>query len=332
MNAACAAPGGARIGIFGGTFNPIHLGHLRSAEEVAEALDLERVLFIPSARPPHKDASEEEKAQFEKDQAAHAKAMANFKKEQDKYRAAAEKLFLKILTLVKVRNETNTRDDMCTKAARILGNLGPFLDAKGNPVGTPQTVRIPGTGDVPSDATDFRLERVDCEEEEEDAGDGILAPGIAPGWVFAGGPIEPGASSSTRAYSMTVAHVDRERAQEIRDEVLAGGLALPIPPNVRIHHHSTSELVGTDLVLTLADDESFESLTLAVNGNPAYATLDDALLFTRRNWSVAVLRVPQDDLDYDPAPGAEWSNDLGLRYEVTEQGLHRARGAFTYTQ
>jgi len=55
-----AAPGSARIGIFGGTFNPIHLGHLRSAEEVAEALDLDRVLFIPSARPPHKDASEEE--------------------------------------------------------------------------------------------------------------------------------------------------------------------------------------------------------------------------------------------------------------------------------
>ncbi|MGY8737263.1 MAG: nicotinate-nicotinamide nucleotide adenylyltransferase, partial [bacterium] len=36
-----------RIGLFGGTFNPIHLGHLRAAEEVREALDLGRVLFIP---------------------------------------------------------------------------------------------------------------------------------------------------------------------------------------------------------------------------------------------------------------------------------------------
>jgi len=60
MSEPCAASGSAQIGIFGGTFNPIHLGHLRSAEEVAEALELDRVLFIPSARPPHKDASDEE--------------------------------------------------------------------------------------------------------------------------------------------------------------------------------------------------------------------------------------------------------------------------------
>lgn len=45
-----------RIGILGGTFNPIHLGHLRSAEEVCEAQRLDRVLFIPSATPPHKRA------------------------------------------------------------------------------------------------------------------------------------------------------------------------------------------------------------------------------------------------------------------------------------
>jgi nicotinate-nucleotide adenylyltransferase len=46
----------ARIGVFGGTFNPIHVGHLRAAEDVAEQLGLERVLFVPSARPPHKQA------------------------------------------------------------------------------------------------------------------------------------------------------------------------------------------------------------------------------------------------------------------------------------
>jgi len=43
-----------RIGVFGGTFNPIHVGHLRAAEDVAEQLELERVLFVPSANPPHK--------------------------------------------------------------------------------------------------------------------------------------------------------------------------------------------------------------------------------------------------------------------------------------
>jgi nicotinate-nucleotide adenylyltransferase len=43
-----------RLGVLGGTFNPIHLGHLRAAEEVAEALALDRVLLVPSAQPPHK--------------------------------------------------------------------------------------------------------------------------------------------------------------------------------------------------------------------------------------------------------------------------------------
>ena len=42
------------IGLMGGTFNPVHFGHLRIAEEAREAFGLERVLFIPAADPPHK--------------------------------------------------------------------------------------------------------------------------------------------------------------------------------------------------------------------------------------------------------------------------------------
>lgn len=45
-----------KIGLFGGTFDPIHWGHLRSAEEVREAFRLDRVLFIPAANPPHRAA------------------------------------------------------------------------------------------------------------------------------------------------------------------------------------------------------------------------------------------------------------------------------------
>ena len=43
-----------RIGVFGGTFDPPHLGHLVVASDACEALDLGRVLWIPSAVPPHK--------------------------------------------------------------------------------------------------------------------------------------------------------------------------------------------------------------------------------------------------------------------------------------
>ena len=42
-------------GILGGTFDPIHLGHLRCAEEVRELFSLDRIMFIPSSQPPHKD-------------------------------------------------------------------------------------------------------------------------------------------------------------------------------------------------------------------------------------------------------------------------------------
>jgi nicotinate-nucleotide adenylyltransferase len=43
-----------RLGVFGGTFNPIHLAHLRLAEEAREALELDRVLFVPAGDPPLK--------------------------------------------------------------------------------------------------------------------------------------------------------------------------------------------------------------------------------------------------------------------------------------
>lgn len=43
------------IGVMGGTFDPIHLGHLRAAEEIYWAFELDRITFVPAARPPHKE-------------------------------------------------------------------------------------------------------------------------------------------------------------------------------------------------------------------------------------------------------------------------------------
>jgi nicotinate-nucleotide adenylyltransferase len=46
-----------RIGIFGGTFNPVHSGHVRAAAEVRARFALDRVLFVPSFIPPHKETA-----------------------------------------------------------------------------------------------------------------------------------------------------------------------------------------------------------------------------------------------------------------------------------
>jgi len=45
---------GLRLGIMGGAFDPIHLGHLRTAEEAREQFALDEVVFIPTGKPPHK--------------------------------------------------------------------------------------------------------------------------------------------------------------------------------------------------------------------------------------------------------------------------------------
>jgi nicotinate-nucleotide adenylyltransferase len=45
-----------RIGLLGGTFDPVHLGHLRAAETAREGLDLDLVALLPSAVPPHRSA------------------------------------------------------------------------------------------------------------------------------------------------------------------------------------------------------------------------------------------------------------------------------------
>jgi nicotinate-nucleotide adenylyltransferase len=54
LEAAAADPPRRRTGIFGGTFDPPHIGHLWLAALAAESVELDRVLFMPASQPPHK--------------------------------------------------------------------------------------------------------------------------------------------------------------------------------------------------------------------------------------------------------------------------------------
>ena len=45
-----------RLGMLGGTFDPLHVGHLVVAQDVVEELELDRLLVVPAARPPHREA------------------------------------------------------------------------------------------------------------------------------------------------------------------------------------------------------------------------------------------------------------------------------------
>lgn len=53
-----------RAGLFGGTFNPVHIAHLRTAQDVVKRFNLDRLYLIPSSIPPHKKNSETVSAKF----------------------------------------------------------------------------------------------------------------------------------------------------------------------------------------------------------------------------------------------------------------------------
>ena len=210
-----------------------------------------------------------------------------------------------------------------------------FLDEDGEELGS-ETTGLPGSVSVPEGTTEIQVEETDCEESPADGGPGRQAGKslfVGRPWRLFGFPADPDIGAGAVLYSMTVRAPDIGSARAIRDQVLALGASGPLPPNVEIGHYSRTRLVGTDVVFTMGNDDPYRSLVFALNSNPAYATLDDTTLARVNGWYLATLVVPQSAFDYDPTPGATWSNTFEVRYTVAgASSVHRAGGRFEYSQ
>ena len=108
------------IGILGGTFNPIHYGHLRMAQELADALNLSEVRFIPSANPPHKSmptASAKHRAAMVQLAIADNPLFKLDTRELDRTGASYT-----IDTLISLREELGQEDKQPTSLCLIMGS------------------------------------------------------------------------------------------------------------------------------------------------------------------------------------------------------------------
>ncbi|MEQ1592842.1 MAG: nicotinate-nucleotide adenylyltransferase [Thiobacillaceae bacterium] len=99
------------IGIFGGTFDPIHYGHLRLAEEMADALNLREVRFIPAGFPPHR-AAPRTSAQHRLEMVRRAIA-GNPRFVLDEREVRAARTSYTVDTLAELRSELGAQQPLC---------------------------------------------------------------------------------------------------------------------------------------------------------------------------------------------------------------------------
>jgi len=99
------------IGIFGGTFDPIHFGHLRLAQELAAALALKEVRFIPAGRPPHRVAPGVSSAQ--RLEMVRLAIAANSQFVLDEREVKKEGLCYTVDTLNELRQEMGEKQPLC---------------------------------------------------------------------------------------------------------------------------------------------------------------------------------------------------------------------------
>ena len=95
------------LGILGGTFDPIHYGHLRPAQEVLRALDLAEIRLIPAANPPHRHPPVATAAQRLRMAELAAASVSGFAVDDREFRRGG--LSYTVLTLESLRQESGTR-------------------------------------------------------------------------------------------------------------------------------------------------------------------------------------------------------------------------------
>jgi nicotinate-nucleotide adenylyltransferase len=101
----------SRIGIFGGTFDPVHQGHMIIAEQVAQALNLACVIFVPGGVPPHKTASSVKASAEDRFDMVEAAIEGNDKFSIDRVEVDAGRAMYSVETVPLVKERRGDRGD-----------------------------------------------------------------------------------------------------------------------------------------------------------------------------------------------------------------------------
>ena len=151
---------GERLGILGGTFDPVHCGHLLLARHVLEALHLDRVLFVPAAEPPHK--TEALTASDHRWRMVRAAVEGHDRLEASDLELRRPGVSYTVDTLRRLRGE-RPRDELFL----IIGaDNVPELDGWHDPEGILELAAVVAgsrveAGDLPGGAFEARIERVE---------------------------------------------------------------------------------------------------------------------------------------------------------------------------
>lgn len=112
-----------RVGIFGGTFDPVHLGHMIIAEQVMEEMRLEKVVFVPGGIPPHKEASSVRASAEDRFEMVRAAAEGNSRFEVDRIEIDAGRAMHTVETVPLLKERLPGNDWFFITGADEVSNL-----------------------------------------------------------------------------------------------------------------------------------------------------------------------------------------------------------------